>query len=94
MSSRLIYEGETLKITAVFFEEDINLVGKKFKAKKQEISYDFRHSVRGYFARQVFAQDGKVYHAVKVRRAEPTKTCTCKAYDFPHRLGSGRCEEF
>lgn len=94
MSSRLIREGETLKITAVFFDGDIGLIGKKFKAKEQEVNYIFRRSPRGYFAKRVLGQNGEIYFGVKVRRANPGKTCACKAYPFPHRLNSGKCEEF
>ena len=36
--------------------------------------------------------DPRAIHDSKRRDGRWQETCTCSAYKFPHRLGSGRCQ--
>ena len=101
MRTRLLFTKRTAyKVTGVALPQDRELIGKRFHVKAGEstnlIEVDcFKLSERGYFILSVpVVERTDPLMGVKLKMIrEDVKLCHCQAYGFPHRLGSGECEE-
>lgn len=85
------------KIVEVLDELQKDLVGKRVKLDNrnthQPVSYVWVPG-RGYFISELRVMQGAneaVLKNVKVKLFLWGQVCTCKAYRFPHRWGSGKC---